>query len=79
MKISRISEQTKVMCTRWRAPPARRANRLPPQPHIQPMNLKGLIKMTNFNYLPSNEKWPELAKNVRPPFPIHYLPEDCAR
>lgn len=43
------------------------------------MNLKGLIKMTNFNYLPSNEKWPELARNVRPPFPIHYLPEDCAR
>ncbi len=35
--------------------------------------------MTKFFYKPSNDKWPELATNLRPTFPIHYLPEDCAR
>ncbi len=35
--------------------------------------------MSKYFYQVSSEKWPELAENIRPTFPIQYLPEDCAR
>lgn len=35
--------------------------------------------MSKYTYQVSNAKWPELAENIRPTFPIQYLPEDCAR